>query len=280
MCQATPAEPMVPRMRRLARSAAGAVVRSTVGTLPLFEYKLEVTRWRAAREMQRREDRLVQEHLRTKGATPSARVTTVVATYRRPEMLALAVASAIEQTVTDQRIVVVDDGGGELGDLPDDPRITVVELAENVGTAGVVRNVGIRLSHSPLVAFLDDDNTWTPDHLEVALEAHARGAGFTYSSLERVDGSGVRLDTYGEPFDRSLMKERSLVDTNAMVLERTPRVLFSRVPRGRDDFPGEDWELTWRLSRHMKVVHIPRATVRYVVHSGSNYSHWGTAAES
>lgn len=268
---------MALKLRRQARSATGVVVRSTVGTLPFFEYKLEVARWRAARELLRREDRLVKDRIHSSGPIPTARVTTVIATYKRPEMLMLAVESALAQTVSDQRIVVVDDGGGELGDLPEDPRITVVALRENVGIAGVVRNVGIRLSHSPLIAFLDDDNSWTPDHLEVALEAHARGAEFTYSSLERVEESGSPMDTYGEPFDRSVMKERSLVDTNAMVLRRTSRVLFSRVPRGRNDFPGEDWEIVWRLSRHMRVVHIPRATVRYLVHRGSNFSPWGEA---
>ncbi|WP_231591453.1 glycosyltransferase [Saccharothrix sp. ST-888] len=35
----------------------------------------------------------------------------------------------------------------------------------------MVRNVGIRLSSSRYVAFLDDDNEWEPDHLGPAVGA-------------------------------------------------------------------------------------------------------------
>ncbi|MCZ7627720.1 MAG: glycosyltransferase family 2 protein [Microthrixaceae bacterium] len=206
---------------------------------------------------------------------PPAGIATIIPTYRRPELLPHAVESALAQTIIDHHIVVIDDGGGMLGALPESPRITALELPENVGCAGVVRNIGIRLSRSRLIAFLDDDNTWEADHLERAVQAHAQGAELTYSCLRRVDEHNTLVDILGEPFDRSAMRNRSLVDTNAMVIRRRPEVHFSRTPRHRDDFPGEDWEIAWRLSRNLKVQHIPVTTVRYMVHPGSHYTQWG-----
>jgi glycosyltransferase involved in cell wall biosynthesis len=258
------------------RHLAGRLVVRTVGTLPLFERWLEVSRWRSARALRREEDRLVATFIAEMGPLPAADVVTIVPTHRRPEMLAAAVASALAQTVTDQRIVVVDDGAGITARLPEDDRLTVVSLPCNVGTAGVVRNIGIRLSRSRLVAFLDDDNTWEPDHLETALAAHAAGVELSYSALRRVDGTGRTIDVLSEPFDRKAMRERSLVDTNVIVVRRRDDLAFSRVPRRRNDFPLEDWELVWRLSRTMRVAHVPTPTVRYLCHEGSNFSAWGT----
>jgi hypothetical protein len=51
-------------------------------------------------------------------------------------------------------------------------------------------------------------------------------------------------------------------------------VAFSRTPRRRGDFPGEDWELAYRLSRRLATVHVPEPTVIYRVHGGSNFTDW------
>ncbi len=104
------------------------------------------------------------------GELPQARVATVITTYRRPEIVQRAIQSALAQTVRDQVIMVVDDAGG-LPDLPQDPRVSGVSLSANVAIAGVVRNMGARLTRSEYVAFLDDDNEWEPNHLETALAA-------------------------------------------------------------------------------------------------------------
>jgi len=264
---------------RHARRLARTVVAGTVGHLPFFEYRLELTRWRATRALQRREDDAVATLTARLGRLPTAELVTIIPTYRRPELLRAAVASALEQGVEDHHVLVVDDGGGITAPLPTHQRLTVVQLPANLGAAGVVRNVGIRLSRSRLIAFLDDDNTWEPDHLEVAVAGHARGAELTYSGIRRVDGRGRDIDVLGEVFDRRAMRERSLVDTNAIVVRRGDDVRFSRVPRRRGDFPLEDWELVWRLSRRLHVQHLPDITVRYVCHEGSNFSEWGVGGE-
>jgi glycosyltransferase involved in cell wall biosynthesis len=267
-----------PRAVRAARAIGRVGVDRTVGLLPLFEHRLRARRWRAARRLRRVEDELVGSLSRTVPSLPAAEVTTVIPSHRRPASLALAVESALAQSVTDHHVIVVHDGPG-LERLPENPRLTAIALPKNIGTAGVVRNVGIRLSSSRLVAFLDDDNTWRPDHLERALEAHAAGAELSYSMLERVTADGDIVDVLGEPFDRRAMKERSLVDTNVIVVRRRPDVMFSRIPRRRGDFPLEDWELVWRLSRRLRIVHVPHITVRYVRHGGSRYSEWGNDDE-
>lgn len=206
----------------------------------------------------------------------TADVVTIIPTYLRADLAKAAVLSALAQQDVDEvdhQIVVIDDGGGELPDV-DHPRVHLVTLSRNIGTAGVVRNIGLRISSSPRVAFLDDDNAWLPEHLAISLAAHADGAQFTYTTLRRRLADGTLLDHLGVPFDRHRMRHQAYVDTNAVVVVRDRGVWFSRVPRRRDTIPGEDWEFAHRLSRRLRTQHVDVTTVEYRIHAGSYYTDW------
>jgi glycosyltransferase involved in cell wall biosynthesis len=168
---------------------------------------------------------------------------------------------------------VVDDGGG-LPVLPNDPRVVGVSLSHNIGIAGVVRNVGINLTQSKYVAFLDDDNAWMPEHLSTCLGVLRKGVDLVYTAVARRTQSGRQFDVLSTPFDRHRLAEESFIDTSAIVVRRTPDVRFSRLPRNRTTLPGEDWEFVYRLSRYMKVQHIPDVTVDYLLNPNSFYTPW------
>ena len=207
------------------------------------------------------------------GGPVTAEVVTIIPTYRRPGLAKHAVQSALAQRAADHRVVVVDDGGGQVPIIAD-PRVTVVSLSRNLGAAGVVRNVGIRISRSRYLAFLDDDNRWTLEHLEVALAAQRRRQGLVYTGVRRWREDGTLLDELGQPFDRALLKDRAFVDTSAIVAVRRRGVRFSRVPRDRWTVPGEDWEFIHRLSRRMHTRYLPVTTVEYLAHDASYYTEW------
>jgi len=248
---------------------------AAVGTWPLFEVRNKVLHWPGAVRAQLQERSEVRR-LRATVVVPQALVTTVVPTYRRPEAVARAVRSALDQTVRDHVVVVVDDGGG-LPRLPDDDRLVAVSLAHNTGRAGVVRNVGIALSRSTHLAFLDDDNEWRPHHLATALEAlddPADPADLVYTGVERVRPDGTTLDVLARPFARHSLRESCFVDTNSIVVRRGRGVRFSRLPRSGPQLPGEDWELVWRLSRRLRVRNVPETTVTYLVNPESYFTRW------
>jgi glycosyltransferase involved in cell wall biosynthesis len=92
----------------------------------------------------------------------------VVATYARPAHLDLAVASVLGQTVDDFECIVVDDAGSEPAAVSDDPRLKLLRRTVNGGPAAA-RNTGLEVARGRYVAFLDDDEVFTPDRLELAL---------------------------------------------------------------------------------------------------------------
>ena len=101
-------------------------------------------------------------------------VSVIIPTYQRREYVSRAVRSVLAQTFADFELIVVDDGstdgtGEALAGL--DPRLRYV-WQENRGT-GAARNAGIARARGEIVAFLDSDDRWLPQHLEVVTEVLA-----------------------------------------------------------------------------------------------------------
>jgi glycosyltransferase involved in cell wall biosynthesis len=242
----------------------------------MLEARNRILFWRRGREMTRFEDAEVDRLAKVLGRTPEATIACIIPTYKRPKLVIDSIKSILAQDRQDFVIVVVDDGAGLPPDLPADPRLFAVSLSRNTRVAGLVRNVGIRLSRSEYVAFLDDDNTWTPDHLTKAIQALEDGADLVYTAVRRRRPNGTELDVLSMPFDRKrFADELPWVDTNAIVLRRSSLLLFSRLPRPNTIFPREDWEFVWRVSRKARVTHLPVVTVEYLVNHGSYFTTWG-----
>jgi hypothetical protein len=131
------------------------------------------------------------------------------------------------------------------------------------------------------VAFLDDDNTWRSDHLEVALARLrpqvGRGPDAVYTALRRLDPTGRQRDILSVPFDRRAAADQCFLDSNAFVGRRCRSLRFSRLHRQADVMPREDREMIFRYSRRRRVEHVPEPTVVYLVNPDS---YWTTSRTS
>lgn len=251
-----------------------AALRRAFGLWPMMELRNRIVMGRALSRLTRFEDEEVARWRARLGSAPTATIACIIPTYRRPEGVLDSIRSILAQERQDFVIVVVDDGAG-LPELPDDPRVFAVSLSRNSAVLGLVRNVGIRLSQSKYVAFLDDDNTWTPQHLSLAIATIDDGADFVYTAVRRRTPDGAELDVLSKPFDRKrFADETSWVDANSMVIRRDACPLFSRLPRTKSTFPKEDWEFAWRASKGRRVAHVATPTVEYLVNPESFYTSW------
>jgi len=238
-------------------------VRSSIGTLRARDLRGQArelvhapSRWR----LERSEVRAAAGKLRER---PSSLVATIIATHDRQDLVVRAVESALAQTVTDQVVLVVADGGAA-PQLPSHPRLHALALDHHTGVPGLVRNVGIRSTGSRYLAFLDDDNLWRSDHLERALAAHEQGADLTYAGMRQVDLDGAVRGTVAVPFDRRRLRNDGFVDTSTIVVRRSSAVHFARTTGVYGVY--EDWNLVFRLSRRHRVELVPELTVDYLLH--------------
>jgi glycosyltransferase involved in cell wall biosynthesis len=92
----------------------------------------------------------------------------MIPTYGRPELLRLAVASVLRQTIADFECIVIDDAGPRPIQPFSDARVRLVRHSSNLGEPGA-RNTGLREARGRYGVFLDDDDEFTPDRLEIAL---------------------------------------------------------------------------------------------------------------
>jgi glycosyltransferase involved in cell wall biosynthesis len=127
-------------------------------------------------------------------------VTVCVPTFKRPELLEVALKSALHQTLQNFVIIV-----GDNGSVPEteaviqrlnDPRITHVKHTDNLGMMGNWVWL-MNQAKTPFAASLHDDDQWQPTFLEetvAAMQQHPDVAMvFTRHSL--VDENGTYLPT-------------------------------------------------------------------------------------
>jgi glycosyltransferase involved in cell wall biosynthesis len=118
-------------------------------------------------------------------------VTVVIPTRNRWRRLSLALHGALRQEDVDVEIVVVDEASSDetperLAGL-DDPRVRVFRHERARGVAQA-RNRGIAEARGEWIAFLDDDDVWSPRKLRLVLHAaSSRGASFAYSGAVYLD---------------------------------------------------------------------------------------------
>lgn len=132
-------------------------------------------------------------------------VSVILPTYNRLQYLRQAVESVLAQTFTDWELIIADDGSDEptrayLGTCEALPRVRVMLLAR-MGNPAAVRNAALRAARGEYIAFLDSDDLWMPNKLEVqwaALRA-SRDCRWSYTEHIRIDHAGDSINSQRNP---------------------------------------------------------------------------------
>ncbi|MEW6273440.1 MAG: glycosyltransferase [Thermodesulfobacteriota bacterium] len=196
-------------------------------------------------------------------------VSVIMPTFERRELLPRAVRSVLAQTHRSLELIVVNDGGAPVDDLLqelDDGRITSVRLARNRNRSAA-RNAGLALARGKYVAYLDDDDWYLPEHLELLVGRLERdAAAVAYSLAARVeelrrDGAWVQgpaQPVYVLPFERERLLIANFIPLPCLVHRRD---LLD--PAGGFDeqlATHEDWDLLIRLAEREPFLQLARVT--------------------
>ena len=127
------------------------------------------------------------------------KVSVVIPTHNRSNLLERAILSVLAQTFQDFEIVVVSDGQNDQNKIIigkfQDPKIQYFEHAFNKG-APAARNTGIKNSSGEFIAFLDDDDEWYEDKLSkqvAVLDSSDKKVGVVVTGVEAIDKQGEVL---------------------------------------------------------------------------------------
>ena len=206
------------------------------------------------------------------------KVSLVIPLYNSAQFIDAALASVAGQSTVPDEVIIVDDastdGGAERAArwssmLP----LTVITQSENRGP-GVARRVGIAASCHDLIALLDADDVWFPNHLELMLATYRQHGGVITAdtlwwapSRQLSMVSGRRRKRVPPPERQRL----GILDHNFV----HPISLFSRADYERaggfsDLRKGEDWDLWMHMIRcGAAVMMAPSPTALYRIHGAS-----------
>lgn len=127
-------------------------------------------------------------------------VSAIIPTYNRNILVKEAVESVLAQTLGDFEVLVVDDGS------TDDTRKTIEAIAdkrvryfykENGGVSSA-RNIGLKNATGEYIAFLDSDDLWKPDYLNMMISALKKDNkyGAAYTTLHQYYTDGREKEKY------------------------------------------------------------------------------------
>lgn len=208
---------------------------------------------------------------------PVSRVSVIIPTYNRQELIQETIESVIRQTFSDWELIVVDDGS------TDDTRRVLEErygsriryaYQSNQGESAA-RNHGLSLATAEYVAFLDSDDLWHPNKLQRQLEVIEKSpqAGLISTQAYWMNFEGLRLRQlpHGHDLGHETISWEDLVLDNVVagggssaLARRTcldqvggfdPQIRF-----------GEEWDLWIRIARHYRIRQLPEPLVFYRVH--------------
>jgi glycosyltransferase involved in cell wall biosynthesis len=203
-------------------------------------------------------------------------VSVVIPTRNRPAWLQGAVESVLAQTMRDLEIVIALNGATtaavEMANrLGADPRVKVIETAAL--TVPAARNLGMAAARGEWIAFLDDDDIWLPQKLEIQLAAaRAAGAGVVTCNYVQFNDhgdivpSGLPPPPVGLSFAEALLLGNYVSGGSALIVKAS----IIRAIEGWDErISCCDWDLWRRLSFDHEIHFVDQVLVKYRRHAAN-----------
>jgi glycosyltransferase involved in cell wall biosynthesis len=215
----------------------------------------------------------------------------VIPTRNRPALVRKAIASVRAQDYPGELKVLVvydqtepDHSLSAAGGVP----VQVLRNWRESGLAGA-RNTGILALDTDLVAFCDDDDSWSPEKLRrqvTALTAEP-GADFATCAIEvEYEGrSTARLAGTDRVTVDDLARSRmAMLHSSSFLIRRAALTVADEIGLVAEDAPGsqnEDWDLLLRAARRGPIVHVDEPLVRVLWGRTSHYAYeYGTKISS
>ncbi len=212
-------------------------------------------------------------HVPVLASAEPPRVSVILPTYNRPEMLIEAVQSVLRQTLADFEILVINDAGQDvltlLKNLDHSGKIRYLAHEKNHGLAAA-RNTGLRAARGRYIAYLDDDDIFYAQHLETLVRLAESGRHpVVYSDAhcaqqKKVGGKYVitrRRPAYSNDFDADRILVRNLLPVLCVLHERP--CTENTGPFDESLTTHEDWDMWIRMSRYYPFFHLKEVTCEF-----------------
>jgi glycosyltransferase involved in cell wall biosynthesis len=206
--------------------------------------------------------------------------TVVIPCYNHARYLGRTLQSIIDQTYTNWEAIVIDnhstDNFDEVMTSFINPRINFLKIHNN-GVIGASRNAGILAAKGEWIAFLDSDDWWTTDKLQLCFEHINDKVDLVYHNLEIVSDKQklfsrkiVNSWQVRTPVLIDLLLKGNAICNSSVVVRKRLLEQIGGIDESVEMIASEDYNTWLRIAQlSEKFVYLPRRLGYYMVHNQS-----------
>lgn len=202
-------------------------------------------------------------------------ISIIMPVYNSEEYVQRAIDSVFSQTYINYEFIIVDDGSNDDSKkIISNYKDKIIYIHQKNAGASAARNRGINKSNGELIAFIDADDMWYPEKLEIQVEAYIiePDAALIHTEVDQSSSFNGFLpinshDT--KAIHKSFLEifEYPNLKTPSVMI---PKKMLDKVGMFNIDLPtAEDKDLFLRCSYNELVLYIPQKLVYCSVFPGS-----------
>lgn len=207
-------------------------------------------------------------------------VSIIIPTYQSCNRLKIALNSVLSQTYNNYEVLIMDDGStdgtGEMVNSFKDPRI-FYNWQTNSGGPAKPRNRGIKFAKGNWIAFLDSDDVWKSDKLQICMEHTNNQVDLIYHDLEiisnksRIFGRKIaRTRKLKKPILLDLLLNNNLICNSSVLVRKDLLDKVGGINENRNLVAAEDYNTWLRIARLTdQFIYLPHTLGYYFTHSDS-----------
>lgn len=192
-------------------------------------------------------------------------ISVVIPTYNRCGYLAGAIRSVLAQTNPCAELLVVDDGSTDetaslVRELADSSNVPLRYLRQENKGAAAARNLGVKRAGSDIICFLDSDDRWRPEKLELQLTALLESGCLISHTREKWLRRGRHLNQKRkhQPPEGNIFKACLPMCVVGMSTVMVRREIFARYGYFDESLPCcEDYDFWLRVSWEQRFKLVP-----------------------
>ena len=221
-------------------------------------------------------------------------ISVIIPTYNRYENLHQSIRSVLDGTYKNIEIIVVNDKSTDIryydGSLEkySSSNVKVIHLDENMrqkyqttSAQGATRQIGVEIAKGEYIAFLDDDDFYLPNKLEIQLkEMMKNNKLFSTTNMLKVKHKSIDKDKLDidiispyhtqvlpSVFTFELINQTNYINTSTTLIHRS---LIEKAGK-MEPIKYEDWVYWLKILKHSDCLYIPEPLVYYTVNNDKNY---------
>ncbi|MDA8985312.1 glycosyltransferase [Candidatus Pelagibacter sp.] len=212
-------------------------------------------------------------------------ISIVIPTYNHAKFIGKALKSVLDQTYKNWEAIVIDnhstDQTKQILDNYTDPRIKYFKINNN-GIIAKSRNLGIKKATGEWIAFLDSDDWWTEDKLEICFNNIINNIDFIYHDLEIINNQSNSFFKGKKYKGRALNKpilldlliggiaEGNAIGNSSVIVRKNLLIKIGGISENINLVASEDYNTWLRIAQITdKFKYLKKRLGYYLIHNAS-----------